>query len=82
MRTHSNYQNKLFSVLGDSISTLWGYSVPDYAAYYDLSNALAADILSKADTWWGDVIEYLGAELLVNNSFGGSTVCLWKTGRR
>ena len=31
----SDYKNKLFSVLGDSVSTLEGYSVPESAVYYD-----------------------------------------------
>ena len=71
----SNYKNKYFSVLGDSMSTFEGCSVPESAVYYDLSHKLAADVLTPADTWWGQVIDRLGGRLLVNNSFSGSTVC-------
>lgn len=69
------YQNKRFSILGDSISTFEGRSEPDYAAFYDLAHKLEADVLVPGDTWWGAVIDQLGGELLVNNSFLGSTVC-------
>lgn len=52
---HKNdYKNKYFSILGDSISTFEHYSEPDYAAYYDVSHKLEADVLTMYDTWWGD----------------------------
>ena len=69
------YKGKKFSILGDSISTFQGYSEPEDAAFYDISRKLESEIITPADTWWGQVIEYLGGELLVNNSISGSTVC-------
>ena len=66
---------KYFSILGDSVSTLDGYSYPEYASYYSGARKFEANIFSPADTWWGQVIDRLGGELLVNNSFSGSTVC-------
>lgn len=74
MSTQDSYKNKLFSVFGDSISTLDGYSEPDDAVFYDGLRRLEANILSPDDTWWGQVIRQLGGELLVNNSFSGSMV--------
>jgi len=71
----SDYKNKLFSVLGDSISTLEGYSVPERAVYYDTAHKLTLGVLTPKDTWWGQVIDHLGGKLLINNSFSGSTVC-------
>lgn len=68
-----DYNGKLFSILGDSISTLEGYSEPQGAEYY--RSGSGTGIYSKRDTWWGQVIDTLGAELLVNNSISGSTVC-------
>ena len=68
-------KTKLFSILGDSVSTLEGYSVPEYAAFYDTPRKLQASIFVPKDTWWGQVISALNGELLVNNSFSGSTVC-------
>ena len=70
-----NYTNKYFSVLGDSISTLEGYSEPKDAVFYDSEQKRLSGVLTPGDTWWGKVIEALGGRLLVNNSWSGSTVC-------
>lgn len=71
----NTYKNKLFSILGDSISTLAGYSLPDGAAFYDSLKKLEANVFFPKDTWWGQVIDRLGGSLLINNSISGSTVC-------
>ena len=65
---------KYFSILGDSISTLSGYSEPWDAVFYDAVNKREAMIYAPEDTWWGQVIAHLGGKLLVNNSISGSTV--------
>ena len=65
---------KYFSVLGDSLSTLEGYSEPQYAAFYDTEKKLESHIYTPSDTWWGMTIEEMSGELLVNNSISGSTV--------
>lgn len=75
MYTTKNYKQKYFSVLGDSISTLRGYSVPEEASFYTYSNCLETGVFIPSDTWWGQVIESLGGEWMVNDSFSGSTVC-------
>ena len=67
-------KKRYFSILGDSISSFSGYSVPEETAFYDAARKLEAEIYSPADTWWGQVIDRLDGELLVNNSFAGSTV--------
>ncbi len=69
------YQNKYFSILGDSMSTLEGYSQPRHAAFYDAARKYESGVLRPADTWWGMVIDHLGGRLLVNNSISGSMVC-------
>ena len=66
---------KFFSILGDSISTLQGYHPPGYAVFYQGAVSRVARVLRFADTWWGMVIDALGGELLVNNSWSGSLVC-------
>lgn len=73
---HSNniYQSKLFSILGDSISTLGGYSEPEDAAFYAGMKKFEADVFLPEDTWWGQVIHALGGRLLVNQSISGSMV--------
>ena len=60
------YKNKYISILGDSIST--------FAAFYNIERKIISHIATLSDTWWGQVIEKLGAKLLVNNSISGSTV--------
>ena len=69
------YENKYFSILGDSISTLLGYNPEGAAVFYDAYMGRIAGVLAPEDTWWGQVIDALGGELLVNDSFSGSTVC-------
>ena len=70
----NRYKNKYFSILGDSISTFEGVSLPKEGAFYDTFKKLSANVLTVADTWWGQVIDALGGRLLVNNSISGSTV--------
>lgn len=66
------YKNKYFSILGDSISTFEGYSVPKNGVHYTYDRKLISNVFTSLDTWWGQVIEKLGGELLVNHSFSGS----------
>ena len=60
MNIQDAYKNKLFSILGDSISTLDGYTEPDGAAFYTGMEKFRADVFTPDDTWWGQVIQYLG----------------------
>ena len=62
------------SIMGDSISTFEGYNPPNYKVYYTLPAAKANGLESVDDTWWKKVIDGLGGELCVNNSYSGSTV--------
>ena len=68
------YNNKYFSVLGDSMSTLQGYSTPEDAAFYAYGRCREFGVFVPEDTWWGQVIEALGGRLLVCDAFSGSTV--------
>ena len=63
----------LISVLGDSVSTLLGYT-PDDAVFYNAERKHESGVWELGDTWWGRVAEELSAEILVNNSISGSTV--------
>ena len=63
-----------FSVLGDSLSTFEGVSEPFDASFYCNGMKYESGVIAVSDTWWGQVIERLGGELLVNNSISGSTV--------
>lgn len=73
--SENNYSSKLFSILGDSMSTLFGYSRPIGAEFYSAYRRYETGVYYLEDTWWGQVISALGGYLLVNDSFSGSTVC-------
>ena len=73
-RKNSPYFGKKFSILGDSISTLEGYNPDGYGVFYNDENCKRANIMEAGDTWWGQVLEYFKAQLLVNNSWSGSRV--------
>lgn len=65
---------KQISILGDSISTLDGYNPEGYNLFFTGDNCAKAGVREMNDTWWGQVINLLGAELLINNSWSGSRV--------
>ncbi len=50
------YNNKYFSILGDSISTLEDYSIPSDTCFYSFINRCQTQIYEVLDTWWGIVI--------------------------
>lgn len=74
MQAKRDYQGLLFSILGDSISTLDGYNPPECAVFYDREHKYLSGVFAPEDTWWGQVIEALGGSLLVNNAWSGSLV--------
>ncbi|MBR3967901.1 MAG: hypothetical protein IKJ91_12605 [Clostridia bacterium] len=71
----ASYAGKKVSIIGDSISTYSGISndattnstIGNNAYYYSTS-------FGVNNTWWQQVINALGMERLVNNSWSGSTV--------
>lgn len=71
------YRNKLFSVLGDSISALEGTLVDEGLPFYPTEDG-DAGIFSEEDIWWGMVLNRLGGKLLVNDSRAGTLVCRHK----
>ncbi len=62
------------SIMGDSISTYEGFNPAGYRVFYDADRCAANGLSSAHDTWWMQVLDAMGAELLVNNSFSGSQV--------
>jgi hypothetical protein len=69
-----DYKGKLFSIYGDSLSTLQGYIPAPNAVYYCGEECELSGVKSYVDTWWGQVIEKLGGRLLKNNSWSGCFV--------
>jgi lysophospholipase L1-like esterase len=72
----TDYNGKIISILGDSISTFEGY-VPKsdrfnllHSAHYPRSN-LFEDV---KHTWWMQLIDRLDAKLGINDSWSGTTV--------
>lgn len=62
------------SILGDSLSTFYSCSLPNYSVFYTVENAMKNGLSGIADTWWYHVITMLGGELLVNGAYSGSSV--------
>ena len=65
---------KQISIIGDSISTYYGFVPDGYKVYYNEQIALKNQLTSVDDTWWRIVCKHLGAEICVNNSYSGSRV--------
>ena len=69
---------KKFMILGDSYSTYAGCIPEGYATYYspegDPNSDHTVRKMQQCDTWWQRLIDTTGAELLLNNSWSGSTV--------
>lgn len=63
---------KQISIIGDSISTYYGFVPDGYKVYYNEEIALENQLTSVDDTWWRIVCKHLGAEICVNNSYSGS----------
>lgn len=65
---------KQISIIGDSISTYYGFVPDGYKVYYTKEMALENQLTSVDDTWWRIVCKHLRAEICVNNSYSGSRV--------
>lgn len=69
---------KNLSILGDSISTYWGYSnngehnttITKNNVYYGADNT--STLKDVSETWWQQTATKYGMNVLVNNSAGGS----------
>lgn len=68
------YSGKLFSILGDSVSTLAGCLPNGYPSFYKGEVCKKSGVMQIGDTWWSQVISFFGGKLLVNNSYSGSKV--------
>ena len=65
---------RLFSILGDSISTFEGCNPEGFNVFYEGERREATGVREVRDTWWAHVVDALGGELLANGSFSGSMV--------
>ena len=65
-------------IFGDSYSTFKGFIPEENEPYYypgGFSNGVEKnDVENMEDTWWGQLIPQIGANLLLNDSWSGSTI--------
>lgn len=62
---------RLFSVYGDSISTFEGVTPDGWSIFYTGEQREATGVQTPADTWWMQVINHFGGELLANAAWSG-----------
>lgn len=61
-------------IIGDSYSTFEGYIPEECACYYGADNQ-ETDVTCVEQTWWYQLIQETGANLVQNCSSSGTTVC-------
>lgn len=61
-------------IFGDSYSTFKGFVPEGYASYYSEEGRPETDVTKVEQTWWHQVFEKAGLNLVLNNSWSGSTV--------
>lgn len=61
-------------IFGDSYSTFKGFVPSNYAIYYGEGEAPESGVTHVSHTWWYQVCEEGGLQLVLNNSFSGSTI--------
>lgn len=65
---------KKILIMGDSYSTFEGYNPSGYEVFYKAGGREDNDITAVEQTWWHQVVAEMGAELVLNNSWSGSTI--------
>ena len=61
-------------IFGDSYSTFKGYVPDGYAVYYPENDKFETDVKNVCQTWWHQVMGEAGLNLVLNNSWSGSTI--------
>ena len=68
-------ESKTVSILGDSYSTFQGYIPQGNACWYFTTPQGENDVVRVEDTWWHQFCSKSGYELVLNESWSGSTIC-------
>ena len=92
LQTVKDYSGLKLSLIGDSISTYYGVSnnsaynplflttsEATFGTYYgnpSHGDYAETKALTRSDTWWQQIADTLGMELLVNNAWSGSFVLI------
>jgi len=61
-------------IFGDSYSTYEGYIPEGYDTYYCDSEESETDVRKVEETWWHQLVTETGMNLVLNNSWSGSTI--------
>ena len=61
-------------IFGDSYSTFKGFVPDGYAVYYPENKNFETDVKQVEQTWWHQVISGANLNLVLNNSWSGSTI--------
>lgn len=61
-------------IFGDSYSTFKGYVPEGYAIYYSENERPETDVTQVSQTWWHQVVTEADLNLVLNNSWSGSTI--------
>ncbi len=61
-------------IIGDSYSTFKGYIPEGYEAYYSEEENPETDVRKVEETWWYQVFKEKNLNLVLNNSWSGSTI--------
>ena len=61
-------------IIGDSYSTFKGYVPDGFAVYYFENERPETDVTKVEQTWWHQVVQEANLNLVLNNSWSGSTI--------
>ncbi len=61
-------------IFGDSYSTFKGYVPEGYAVYYPENLKFETDVKKVEQTWWHQVAKEAKLDIILNNSWSGSTI--------
>ncbi len=61
-------------IFGDSYSTFEGWMPLGYATYYNPEDTFKSGVSDVSETWWHQVVTEANLNLVLNNSWSGSTI--------
>ncbi|MBR2387938.1 MAG: hypothetical protein IKB02_04140 [Clostridia bacterium] len=61
-------------IFGDSYSTFEGYIPKTYKTWYYAAGRAETDVKQVSDTWWYPLCNEMGYNLVMNDSYSGSTI--------
>lgn len=68
-------KNNNFMIIGDSYSTYGGYIPEGYHTFYSDEREALPIVKGVEKTWWHQLMTENGLNLVLNDSYSGSTIC-------